>query len=114
MLRSRTRWPLAGLAAAFRSLHDRMDSCILWSTFRPPVRTWRADRWHVRPPTIPDAADVVTRDDLRETTCLDVTNFNEPAVEQQDVGGMPCNPFSSSFPFNRSGLPAGVTMSINI
>jgi hypothetical protein len=60
----------------------------------------RCHHWGLKHPTIPDTADIVSGDDLREAACFHMTDFDESAVEQQNVRQVQCNTLCSAFPLD--------------
>ena len=84
MLRRRTGPPRSrahGLDLA--GVHDAMYSRLLGDRFLTiALRNWRCGRDAGDTTTIPDAADVVARNDLGKATRFDVPDLDETAVEQ--------------------------------
>jgi len=60
-------------------------------TFRDGLRVARAS-------AVPDASYIVSGDDLDEAAGLHVADFNESAVEEEDVGWVPCGSLCCAFP----------------
>ena len=53
-------------------------------------------------------------DNLAEPTSLAMSDFNEAAVEKENIGWVPGDPFSFTFPFNCVNKPTGITASVNV
>lgn len=51
-------------------------------------------------PTVPEAAHVVSGDDLCQTTSVDMTNFDEAGIEEKDIRRMERYALGGTFPFN--------------
>jgi hypothetical protein len=49
---------------------------------------------------VPDASDIVSRDDLRQPPRVNVPDFDEARVEEEDIGRMACDTLGRTFPFN--------------
>lgn len=91
-----------------------MDARVLRAGVRPPVGTRRADGRHVRSAPVPEAADVVPLDNLRQATCLDMPDLDETAVEEEDVRRVPGDAFGCPFPFDCTDCATWVTVSIDV
>ena len=55
------------------------------------------------PSTIPDAADILSCDNLGKAARLDMSDLDECRSEQQDVWWMPCCIGGDAFPFDGWG-----------
>jgi hypothetical protein len=61
----------------------------------------RGGEWNgTSTPTIPDTLYVVSRDNLRESASLDVSNFDEARVEEDDIRRVVRCVFGGTFPFD--------------
>lgn len=71
----------ARLQAAVR-VHDTVNARLLRDAFCPSLRTRHCRRGDVGSPSaVPYATDIVSWNDLREATGLDVSDLDEPCVE---------------------------------
>ena len=68
----------------------------------------------IRASPVPDASHVVSGDNLDEATGLDVSDLNESAVEEEDVGRMPGDSFRRAFPLDRTYATAWVSMFVDV
>ena len=68
----------------------------------------------IRTSPVPDASYVVSRNDLDEAAGLYVADFNESAVEEEDVGWVPGDPFCCAFPFDCACTTAWVSVFVDI
>ena len=68
----------------------------------------------VRASAVPDASHVVPGDDLDKTAGLNVADFDESTVEEQDVGRMPGNPLRCAFPFDCTHTTTWVSVFVDI
>ena len=64
-------------------------------------RTFRDGAGVVRASIVSVASYVGSRDDLNETAGLYIAGFNEPAVEEEDVRCVPCDPLCCAFLLDR-------------
>lgn len=97
------------------SIHDAVDARFLRDALCPSLRTGHCRRGDVGSPSaIPYATDVVSWDDLRETTGLDVSDLDEPCVEQENIGRVPRDMFCCAFPLDGSHAPTRITVTIDI
>ena len=77
-------------------------------------RSFRDGLGVIRAPTIPDASHVVARDDLNEAAGLDVSDLDESAVEEENVGRMPGNSLCRAFPLDRTYATAWVSVFVDV
>jgi hypothetical protein len=93
----------AVLARLLRRVHDRMDARLLVDAAvrAPAVLAGGLRRRHARAAAVPDAADVVPGDDLREPARLDVADLDEPRVEEEHVGVVVSSALGCALPFDR-------------
>ena len=89
-----------------RLLRDRLLAVAIWNR--------RCGRNTSDTAAVPDTADVVARNNLCKTTCFDVSDLDEAAVEQEDVGRMPCDMLCCAFPLDGSNRAAGISVAINV
>lgn len=61
------------------------------------------DGVHCLPKTIPQTSYIVPLNDLGESPCLDVTDFDKLIIEEKYVRRMDGNAFCFAFPFDDSG-----------
>lgn len=61
---------------------------------------WTGGLGFVRASAIPGASYVVPTDDLDQTAGLYVTDFDEPTIEEEDVGRVPRDLLCFSFPLD--------------
>lgn len=64
--------------------------------------------------SIPDATDIIPRDDLREPAGLNVPDLDKSRVEEEDIGLVPGDAFSGTFPLYGAGGPGGIAVPIDI
>jgi hypothetical protein len=94
--------------------HDAMHAHFLRRRFLPhPVGTWR-DRWRQPPTPIPDACQVVSRDDLTQPPGFDVAHFDEVRVEDEDVWRVPGDVLRCAFPFDGALSTTWVAIAVHI
>jgi len=67
----------------------------------------------VRASVVPDALHVISGDDLDEAAGLHVSDLDESAVEEEDVGWVPGDPLCSAFPLDRTYI-ARVSMFVDV
>ena len=78
------------------------------------LRDWRHGRSTGDAATIPNAPNVVAGNDLGEATRFDVPDFDEAAVEQEDIWWVPGHMLRSTLPLDSADRTTGITMTINI
>jgi len=76
-------------------------------TFRDCLRMVRAS-------AVPDASHFVSGDDLNEAAGLYVTDFDESAVEEENVGCMPGDPLCCAFPLDCTYTTAWISVFVDV
>jgi hypothetical protein len=77
-------------------------------------RTFRDGLRVVRASAVPDASHVVSGDYLDEATGLYVADFDESAVEEEDVGWVPGDPLCCPFPLDCAYPTTWVSVFVDI
>lgn len=102
----------ARLNGWFRKIHDGMYAGFLNHPFFGSF--WRYGcSAAIEGPTIPDTAYVVPWDDLYQSSCLNMPDLNETAVEEKDIGCMHGHTFGCSFPVDDSRRTIRISLSVN-
>jgi hypothetical protein len=68
--------------------------------FAPSVRTRGGKGCGTCTSAVPDTPNIVTRDDLCEPAGLDVPDFDEAGVKEEDVGWVVRGAFGGAFPLD--------------
>jgi hypothetical protein len=102
-----------GLNGRFDEVHDSVDLGFLNHLI---IRYIASGNGVVRvePPGVPDTANVLARKDLRKTPRFHMANFDEPRVEEENVGCMESNAISTALPFNDASITTRITLLIDI
>lgn len=91
-----------------------MDACLLRRYLIPGSVGPRRDTGHQRSSSIPDASEVVTRDDLAQPPSFNMSHLNESRVKYKDVWRVPCDVFGSAFPLDGPFCATRVTVAVYI
>jgi hypothetical protein len=78
------------------------------------ARAFRDGLRLVRASAVPDASHLIPGDHLDQSAGLYVANFNESAIEEQDVGWVPGNSFCRSFPLDCTHTTAWISVFVDI
>ena len=68
----------------------------------------------IRASAVPDASHVVSGDDLDEAAGLDVSDLDESAVEEENIGCVPGDSLCCTFPLDRTYAAAWVTVFVDV
>ena len=90
-----------------------MHSGFLSHAILPTVGT-RGGEMGIKLAAVPEAPDIVPRDNLGQTSCLDVSNFNRWAVEQEDIRRVERDVFRRALPLNGAKCATWVTMFVDV
>ena len=77
-------------------------------------RTFRDGLRVIRASAVPDTSHVVSGDDLDETACLNVSDLDESAVEEEDVGWVPGDSLCCAFPLDCAYATARISVFVDI
>ncbi len=98
-----------------REVHHSVHARLLRDHLLPePLWRGRRLRRARHPAPVPDAAHVVAWDDLREPPGLDVPDLDEPRVEEEHIGRVPCDVLCCALPLDRPDRPAGISVAVDI
>ena len=64
--------------------------------------------------SIPDAANIISRDDLRQSASLDVSNLDETRVKDKNVRRVVCNSLGIALPLDSVTRAIGISVLINV
>jgi len=65
-------------------------------------------------PAVPYTSNIISGNDLDEAAGLDVSDFDESAVEKEDVRRVPGNPLCRAVPFDRTYVTDWVSMLVDV
>lgn len=93
-------------------IHDSMHACLLNHMLFGAIRGDSCTR--VKTPAIPQTTDINTSDDLRQSTCLYVADFDESGTKKHDVWRVQGNPLRGTFPLDRASGSTWVTALVHV
>ena len=64
--------------------------------------------------SVPDAANIVSRDDLRQSSRLDVSNLDETRVKDKNIRRVVCNSLGIAFPLDSVTRATGISVLVNV
>jgi hypothetical protein len=111
MLRHGPRRAAAGLRR-LHAVHHSVYLSILHNGL--PIGARRRRDGRANAPAVPQAADIIARDDLDKTTSLDMSNLDEPRIEEENVGLVEGDLLSVALPFDGGPVASRVSVSVNV
>lgn len=115
MLRDRTTRPRSWTNRDVGRVHDTVHTRFLRDRLLAiSFRKWRYGRGTSDAASVPNAPNVIPRDDLGEATSLHMPNFDEAAVKQEDVWRVPRDVLGGTLPLDGAHRPTGVSVTIHV
>jgi hypothetical protein len=112
VLRNSFWWSTNRLNGGFYDVRNSMDLRFLNHLIVRYIPGGNVAR--VEPHAVPDATNVVPRKNLCKPACFYVTNFNEPRIEEENIGRMESNTIGAALPFNSVGVTTRIALFIDI
>lgn len=94
--------------------HDCVNPGVQRSRLVPSTRTRGDDRRQGCTPAIPEATNLCPSDDLYQASAVDVSDLDEPRVEDDDVWRVERHTLGRAFPLDNAVGAVGVTMAIDV